>query len=184
MTHTQLRASGPLRAPATKGSGAPETLFLQAGDFHFGSAPLQLATLLGSCVTVTLWQPRRQIGGMCHFLVPSRPKAGSMVLDGHFANEAFALFDQAILKQGCRPEQFQAKLFGGGDMFPEANTRVNVGTRNIDAARALLKQRNIPLLAEHVGGAGHRKLIFDLSTGDVQMRFSDKDARTQGTIDG
>ena len=158
--------------------GVPaEAIFLQAGDFHFGAAPQQIATLLGSCVTVTLWQPRRRIGGMCHFLVPARPggqRPQGAALDGHFAEDAFALFDRAILKSDCQPEQFQAKLFGGGDMFPGSNTRVDVGGQNIAAARALLKQRGIALLAEHVGGAGHRKLVFDLATGEVQLRFVDK----------
>lgn len=152
----------------------PPRIFLNAGDFHFGAAPLQLETLLGSCVTVTLWQPRRRIGGMCHFLVPSRPRSRADKLDGHFADEAFALFDAAIRKSGSKPEAFQAKLFGGGNMFPNARNSLNVGENNIVVARQLLKQRGIPLLAEHAGGAGHRKLIFDLNTGEVQMRFADK----------
>ena len=157
-------------------AGAPPapSIFLNTGDFHFAAAPLQLATLLGSCVTVTLWQPRRQIGGMCHFMVPSRLGQAGMALDGHFADEAFALFDRAMLESGCRPEQFQAKLFGGGDMYPESNLRVTVGAQNIAVARTLLRQRGIPVLAEHAGGAGHRKLIFDLASGEVRMRFANK----------
>ena len=162
-------------APSPASEPPPAPIFLSAGDFYFGAAPLQLATLLGSCVTVTLWQPRRRIGGMCHFLVPGRPggpRREGVPPDGDFADEAFALFDQAMLENGCRPEQFQAKLFGGGAMFPAA-ARVDVGAQNIAAARALLKQRGIPLLAEHAGGAGHRKLTFDLATGEVQLRFVD-----------
>lgn len=154
----------------------PAPIFLSAGDFHFAAAPLKLATLLGSCVTVTFWQPRRRIGGMCHFLVPRRPggaKRPGTALDGQYAEEAFLLFDQAVADNGCRPEQFQAKLFGGGDMFPDAAARSDVGAQNIAAARLLLKRRGIPLLAEHAGGAGHRKLIFDLATGEVQMHFVD-----------
>ncbi|MFA7279650.1 MAG: chemotaxis protein CheD [Sterolibacterium sp.] len=154
-------------------------VFLNAGEFHFGEAPLQLATLLGSCVTVTLWHPRRQIGGMCHFLVPSRSKKSGMALDGHFAEEAFALFDLALQQRSSRPEEFQAKLFGGGNMFPEMNMSIDVGERNITAARRLLKERGIPLLAEHAGGAGHRKLVFDLATGEVQIRFADKTKEKQ-----
>ena len=168
MTHSPVTLSLPTAPPP------PPRLFLNAGDFHFGTAPLQLETLLGSCVTVTLWQPRRQIGGMCHFLVPSRVKIKGANLDGHFADEAFGLFDQAILRSDCRPEQFQAKLFGGGDMFPQARSSLNVGENNITVARQLLKQRGIPLLAEHAGGAGHRKLIFDLANGEVQIRFANK----------
>jgi chemotaxis protein CheD len=153
-------------------------IFLTAGEFHFGAAPLQLATLLGSCVTVTLWHPHRLIGGMCHFLVPRRERTrGTMhhsKLDGHFAEEAFLLFDQALSRTHSRPEEFQAKLFGGGDMFPDMSMSIDIGALNIDAARRLLRQRSIPLLAEHAGGAGHRRLVFDLATGEVQLRFAEK----------
>jgi chemotaxis protein CheD len=149
-------------------------IFLTAGEFHFGAAPLQLATLLGSCVTVTLWHPHRLIGGMCHFLVPRRERTRGMALDGHFAEEAFVLFDQALSRTHSRPEEFQAKLFGGGDMFPGMSMSIDIGALNIDAARRLLRQRGIALLAEHAGGAGHRRLVFDLATGEVQLRFADK----------
>ncbi|MFA6311490.1 MAG: chemotaxis protein CheD [Sterolibacterium sp.] len=159
-----------------KGGGPASPIFLNAGDFYFGAAPLQLTTLLGSCVTVTFWQPRRQIGGMCHFLVPRRPggaKRPETALDGQYAEEAFLLFDRAVADNGCGPEQFQAKLFGGGNMFPGRTSGIDVGAQNIAAARLLLRRRGIPLLAEHAGGAGHRKLIFDLATGEVQMHFVD-----------
>ena len=153
-------------------SGAVKRIFLDPGDFRFGAAPLQFATLLGSCVTVTLWQPRRHIGGMCHFMLPSR-SGKHRQLDGRFATEAFAMFDQAIAKTGTTHEQYQAKLFGGGDMFPGSGFNLNVGAKNIAMAHQLLKERSIPLLAEHTGGAGHRKLVFDLANGEVRLLFAD-----------
>ena len=148
-------------------------IVLNPGDFHFGAAPLRLVTLLGSCVTVTLWHPRRRLGGMCHFQLPSRPPLTGRELDGHYADEAFALFNQAIFKHASQPHEYQAKLFGGGNMFPDAKSTLNLGTHNIAMARELLRQRGIPLVTEHVGGAGHRKLIFDLSNGEVLLAFAD-----------
>jgi len=148
-------------------------IFLNPGDFHFGAAPLQLATLLGSCVTVTLWHPRRHIGGMCHFLVPRRKTRQEHDPSGYSAVEAFDLFDQAMLRAGSRSHEYQAKLFGGGNMFPDTAGRLNVGLRNIEMARRLLNERGIPLLAEHAGGAGHRKLVFDVASGEVRLVFAD-----------
>lgn len=158
----------------TAQAGHTPRIILNPGDFHFGAAPLQLATLLGSCVTVTLWHPRRHIGGMCHFLLPSRQAKPGAKLDGHYAAEAFALFDQAIAKHASQPHEYQAKLFGGGDMFSGSNVSLNLGERNIAMARELLGQRGIPLLAEHAGGAEHRKLILDLGNGEVLLVFADQ----------
>ena len=147
-------------------------IYLEAGDFRFGAAPLEMATLLGSCVTVTLWHPQQRIGGMCHFMLPERSGQHS-ALDGRFATEAFQLFDRAIAKAGTEPSQYQAKLFGGGDMFPGAGFTLNVGVKNVAMAHQLLKQRGIRLLSEHSGGAGHRKLVFDLASGEVRLLFAD-----------
>jgi chemotaxis protein CheD len=162
-----------LALASTNDQDRARLVFLNPGDFHFGAAPLQLATLLGSCVTVTLWHPRRHIGGMCHFLVPNRKTQQDHVPSGYSAVEAFGLFDQAMLHAGSRSHEYQAKLFGGGNMFPNSAGRLNVGLRNIEMARRLLKERGIPLLAEHAGGAGHRKLVFEIASGEVRLVFAD-----------
>ena len=154
-------------------SGAVRRIFLEPGDFRFGASPLQFATLLGSCVTVTLWHPQRRIGGMCHYMLAERAHGRHRSLDGRFGNEAFRLFDAAIAKADSLPTQYQAKIFGGGDMFPGADFRLNVGAKNILMAHEQLRQRGIRLLAEHTGGAGHRKLVFDLSNGEVRLLFAD-----------
>ncbi len=59
---------------------APIDVFLQPGDVYFGDRHTRLRTILGSCVSITLWHPQRLLGGMCHFILPARPAAGT--LDG------------------------------------------------------------------------------------------------------
>ncbi len=151
-------------------------VYLEPGDFHFGAAPLRLKTILGSCVTVTLWHPRRHIGGMCHIQLPRRPlrMAAGDKLDGRYTEDAFALFDRAIERHGAPPRDYVVKLFGGGNMFlNSAASGIDVGHKNVAAARTELKRRGLNPSREHVGGAGHRKLIFDLANGDVWLAFSD-----------
>ena len=153
-------------------------IYLEPGDFQFGAAPLQLTTLLGSCVTVTLWHPRRHIGGMCHIQLHKHPpRAADSALDGRYADDAFALFDRAIERNGTTASQYVAKVFGGGNMFPAIDTStMDVGAKNLAAVHQLLAERRLKPVVEHVGGAGHRKLIFDLASGDVWMSFSNLDA--------
>ena len=69
-------------------------VFLQPGDFHFGAGRTRISTLLGSCISITLWHPARLIGGMCHFMLPTRGLPGGVPLDGRYADEALALFDR------------------------------------------------------------------------------------------
>lgn len=162
----------------------PREIYLEPGDFHFGAAPLRLATLLGSCVAVTLWHPRLHLGGMCHIqMATPSPTRGSGPLDGRYAEDAFLLFDQAVARNDTRLQEYTVKLFGGGNMFPDSGAgAIDVGPRNIAAARRLLAARGLAPKGEHVGGAGHRKLVFDLASGDVRLAFSNLAAEKEAAI--
>ena len=153
-------------------SALPE-VFLEPGDFHFGAAPLRLKTLLGSCVTVTYWHPRLHVGGMCHIQLPRRPlRPADGPLDGHYADDAFLLFDQALDRLHTPGEDYVVKLFGGGNMFTGEARALDIGGRNVAAVRVELARRGLTPTVEHVGGAGHRKLVFDLASGHVWLAFS------------
>lgn len=145
---------------------------LQPGDFYFGGGMTRVSTMLGSCVSITLWHPRRKIGGMCHYMLTERKQSMASALDGRFASEAFELFLQQVEAAGTRPGEYQAKLFGGANMLsgPDGE-KVDIGPRNIEYGRQLLSSRHITLIAEHVGGSGRRKLHFDLWSGDVWLAF-------------
>ncbi|HEX6734464.1 MAG TPA: chemotaxis protein CheD [Azonexus sp.] len=147
-------------------------VFLNPGDFHFGGGSTRISTLLGSCVSITLWHPRRRIGGMCHYMLTGRQRPAGAPLDGRYGDEAFALFLERVAAAGTRPGEYQAKLFGGANMLadPAADT-IDIGRRNVALGHELLARHHIPLLAEHVGGSGRRKLHFDLWRGDVWLAF-------------
>ena len=149
-----------------------KTVVLHAGDFYFGGGRTRISTLLGSCVSIPLWHPHLRIGGLCHYMMESRPRPGDAELDGRYATEAFALFLGHFTQTGTQPRDYQAKLFGGGNMFKAGDgTSPEIGARNIDCGQQFLKQHNIPLISAHVGGSGRRKLHFDLWTGDVWLAF-------------
>lgn len=145
-------------------------VFLHPGEFFFGSAPRRIGTLLGSCVSVTLWCPRHHIGGMCHILLPSRRRPPGSPLDGRYADEILELFANELHARNISPNTCQAKLFGGGNMFAgnRAGT-LGIGHRNIEAARRALAEHGLPVVAEHVGGTRHRRLSLDLATGHVWL---------------
>lgn len=147
-------------------------VFLNPGEFHFGDETTRISTLLGSCVSITLWHPRRRIGGMCHYMLTERRRAAGMPLDGRFGSEAFELFLRQVDRAGTRPGEYQAKLFGGANMLSgPTDDPMEIGPRNVDYGRRLLASRSVTLMAEHVGGSGRRKLHFDVWSGDVWLAF-------------
>jgi chemotaxis protein CheD len=151
--------------------GSAIDVFLQPGEFFVGGADFRVRTLLGSCVSITLWHPGRQIGAMSHFLLATRSRAAATP-DARYGEDALVLMCAGLVAQGVDPRHCVAKLFGGADMFcglPAAR-EFHIGRNNGEAARAMLATRGIEVRAEHLYGAGHRQIIFDIKDGDVWVR--------------
>ncbi|MBI1905710.1 MAG: chemotaxis protein CheD [Rhodocyclales bacterium] len=155
----------------------PIEIFLQPGDFYFGDAHTRIRTLLGSCVAITIWNEARKIGGMCHYMLPAHTRSGTQALDGRYADGAMALFMRELRGTATRPRDYQVKIFGGGRMFTTAHPgrtnveALDVGRRNIETGRHLLSRQGFRVVAEHLGGEGHRNVIFDIATGEVWIRY-------------
>lgn len=165
---------------------------LQPGEFYFGDASTRIRTLLGSCVSITMWHPSRLIGGMCHYMTPSRHKP-SKQLDGRYADEAMTLFLHAAARHRTRPEEYQVKLFGGGNMFPGVlNNQGNadVAQRNVATAQTLITHHHMHLAAQDTGLSGHRVVIFDIWNGHVWVQhcplnagYGDVNDKNQSPVD-
>ena len=148
-------------------------IFLQPGELFVADAGYQIRTILGSCVSITLWHPDTCLGGMSHFLLPTRGlSVMARDLDGRYGDEALQLMMADLRAHGVAPDQCEAKIFGGGNMFPNHGhaSGIKVGQRNGEAARKMLRQHGIKVVRESLFGIGHRQIIFDLSKGDVWAR--------------
>jgi chemotaxis protein CheD len=147
-------------------------VFLQPGEYYVGDAHCRIRTLLGSCVSIVLWHPRLRIGAMSHFLLSSRGCGAVGELDARYAEEATTLMLRELAREKVVPQECQAKLFGGSNMFPRQTSPrgFDIGHKNGEAARALMRLHAIPIVSESLFGVGHRQIIFEVGTGDVWSR--------------
>lgn len=148
-------------------------VYLQPGDFYFGEGNTRIRTLLGSCVSITFWHPKRHIGGMCHYMLPSRKRGNAIELNGKYGNEAMEMFMREIARHRSKPQEYEIKLFGGGSMMESLGRKsqaMNVAERNVLEARRLAQEYGLPVKAECLGGVGYRQLVFELWSGDVWSR--------------
>ena len=160
-------------------------IFLQPGEFYFGDEGTRIRTLLGSCISITLWHPKRRIGGMCHYMLPSRGERRLATPDGRYADEVMVLFLREVGLAKTRPQEYDVKLFGGGNMFARTNAKgdgkgtaanpvrgghKSISLSNVQAGRALLEQHGLKIKAEDAGGNGQRHIIFDVGSGHVWVR--------------
>lgn len=75
-------------------------------------------------------------------------------------------------KNLIRHQHYSKKL--NTSMVPACTTcrpqMCGVGCLNSAAARALILRHGLRLVAEHIGGDGHRQVVFDIATGDTWVR--------------
>ncbi len=145
-------------------------IFLMPGDYFVGDEQYRVRTLLGSCVSVTLWHPRMRIGAMSHFQLPGEGRRRAHSQPGIYGADAMQLMFAGLSSRGVPLMQCQGKIFGGGAMFPGRGKTVDIGTQNGDFARSYLQQHEITLVSESLFGVGHRQLIFSIRSGEVLSR--------------
>lgn len=141
---------------------------VRPGEHHVTDEPMILTTLLGSCVSVCLFDPVARLIGMNHFLLPMRnPASREPVLAtdaGRYGLWAMEMLVNDLLKRGARREQLRAKAFGGANVLHDAgNTRsdhFNIGASNVAFVRQFLDRDGIPLVAQDLGGLHGRQIHF------------------------
>lgn len=124
-----------------------------------------LASILGSCIGVVIYDPQRKIASFAHVVLPlSGGRPGS---PGRFADTAVPAMLQELRSQGANPQQLRAKIAGGACMF--GNNQMNIGDRNADEVRRQLKEKKVPLISEDVGGTKGRKVLFSPYTSQMEI---------------
>ncbi len=144
---------------------ATSHVVLMAGDCSFSAEPRVLVTILGSCVSVCLWDQQRGIGGMNHFVLPTdQGRQGS----ARYGDVAINELQAGLLQLGSPLADLQAKLFGGAAVLPYAG--YSIGLRNVTFALKRLSHDGIPVIAQRTGGTLGQQIKFNTRTGDVFFR--------------
>lgn len=147
-----------------------QRVFIKPGGWFFGGGDCQVETVLGSCVTITLWHSGQKLGGLCHFMLPNRLRDSVQSLDGRYGEEAILWLKRQARAAGLDIRDCEAKLFGGAQALVGTRRHHGVGLRNVHFAENRLRAEGVAVVSCDLGGQGHRYLRFDLSNGDVWVR--------------
>jgi len=142
-----------------------ENYFLKPGYILIANKPTAISTVLGSCVSVCLYDRKRNAGGMNHFQLPSIGE--SEAATARYGNVATLALIGMMVDDGSRMKHLEAQIFGGAH-----NPRVSdndVGKDNILVARKILRKKGIRIVSEDVGGERGRKIVFDTNTNEVAI---------------
>jgi two-component system chemotaxis response regulator CheB len=139
--------------------------------------PFELATLLGSCVAVCLYNTQGHFGGMNHFLLP---RGSDEITDpGKYGFPSTERLIDLMLRADANVRHMQAKVFGGGAVVSHLSAGTAIGQKNIETAYTVLGTRDIPIVEKDIGGSHGRKIFFKNWTGEVEVRQIQKSQFTQ-----
>lgn len=127
---------------------------------------------LGSCVAVCIWDPVVSVGGLLHFLLPESKinPARAQAQPAAFADSGIPLLFQAAYGYGLDKKRCIVRLVGGADTTRNTlGSTLNVGRRNILAARNLLWRNGVMVRGEAVGGNDVRTVTLGIADGRVQI---------------
>ncbi|HEX9982770.1 MAG TPA: chemotaxis protein CheD [Thermoanaerobaculia bacterium] len=156
-----------------KSSGLPRgeeatarKVYLHAGQLYASAEPTEIVTILGSCVSVCMFDRARGIGGLNHFMLPTDGATASP----RYARSANEMLIAQLVALGASRSRLEAKIFGGASVLKTGDNGTDLGMRNVEAARLHLANENIPILGEDVGGVRGRKLLFFTGDGTALVK--------------
>ena len=152
-------------------------VYLKPGEIFISDKPTAVKTILGSCISVTMFNARLSLGAICHGMLP---ECNEMNGSHCSCTDGFRYVDCSIRNMleelhslGIMNDEIEIKFFGGADMFKTIRgglNPINVGEQNIKAAIKIMGESKLRLAASDTGGSRGRKIIFIPNTGEVFLK--------------
>jgi chemotaxis protein CheD len=143
------------------------------GQVALAANPTRLTTILGSCVAVTLYAPRRRLGILSHVVLP-QSRGGDN--PAKYADTAVPNMLSILQREGVGIRELTAKIAGGACMFGEGQF-AHISEDNVETVVRTLDAAGVGIAGRDTGGASGRRVIFDLATGTLTVAFVGRPAR-------
>ena len=132
---------------------------------YIAEKPTCISTVLGSSVSVCIFDRKKNYGGMNHFQLPfigEKSKATAL-----YGNVATVSLVRMMLENGSREKHLEAQIFGGA--FNRMISKTDIGQENVRIAKKALLRFRIQLVSEDVGGMIGRKIVFNTETAELAV---------------
>lgn len=144
------------------------------GEFYVSDQAEVIGTVLGSCVSACIRDPKTGVGGMNHFMLPigkggDQSKFIKNSEEGRYGNFAMEILINELLKTGCKRRNLEVKIFGGGKVLASMSS-IDIGQKNIQFVKDYIYDEGLRLVAEDVGDVHPRKVLYFPETGKVKMK--------------
>ncbi len=156
------------------------TVNIGISDLNVVKSPDVLVTYaLGSCVGICLLDKASGIGGMAHIMLPSSKESRNASENlRRYADTGIAELVNMMIRRGANISNMTAKIAGGAQMFQTQMKSFNIGERNVEAVKNVLRRYGIKIIAEDTGSNYGRTVFFYAQSGIMQVK-----SVTKGTIE-
>ena len=155
-------------------------VFVLPGEMAVSRQPSEIATLLGSCVAVCLYNKKINAGGLNHYMLPTGEKEE---MKGKYGDYAIGKLIEMMRRLDPNLRNVEAHMYGGAAVVGHLNTGAGIGKKNVEMADTMLKKYGIRVIRREVGGENGRKLYFNSKTGEVQVRLIERSELTKQIVE-
>jgi chemotaxis protein CheD len=149
--------------------------FLEPGYILVPDTSVSISSVIGSGVSICMFDRKKKIGGMNHFIFPYNATRGKTT--ALYGNVATITLVKMMLARESSIKSLEAQIYGGA--YPPEKNSEDIGRKNIEMARKILLKNQIPITSQDVGGEKGRKVVFNASTNEVAIlkvdRLRDRD---------
>jgi chemotaxis receptor (MCP) glutamine deamidase CheD/AmiR/NasT family two-component response regulator len=147
-----------------------ERRFLLPGEYHATKKQMSIDTLLGSCVSVCLYNTKNGHAAMNHFLL-DRPKGADTNDIGRYGTTATEHIISTLMSIDANSDHYQAQVFGGAAVIHALESKEDIGERNVVIALEVLNSYGIKIIKKDIGGKQGRRIKFDTATNTVHCKY-------------
>jgi len=128
------------------------------------------AMAIGSCIVVAAFDPKTQIAGMAHIMLPGCAPEKTAEKTKYAADGIEQMLTQ-MFESGCRIENTEVCLIGGGNVLQKEDDTICAD--NIKSVTEVLEEKLIPVKASLIGGYKRKSAFLDAETGNVSYSEGD-----------
>jgi putative nucleotidyltransferase with HDIG domain len=130
-----------------------------------------LEAYLGTCVGLTLYDKKADVGGMIHLLLPEPLGESIFGKLENYALTGVPIFLEALREKGARIDRLEACIAGGAFVGPlsETDLDLDIGGRTVEITERILKEKNIPIVQSETGGFFSCRMGLNLKTWENQI---------------
>lgn len=147
---------------------------INIGDLFVSEKRLVLQTILGSCVSLTLFDKVLKIGGMNHIVLPGAflEKDVEEMLEKKDLRYGIFSVEKLIYEMeqlGSKRKDLEARIFGAS-YIGGVKSVLNIQDSNVEFVRTFLRMARIKIIEEQIFNEDALKILFYTDTGEVEVK--------------